>query len=160
MNTYTSPLVSRGTSNEIAAIWSEEYKFKLWRQLWVALADAQKTLGLPITSEQINALKTALDEPIDLELAARYESDLHHDVMAHIKTFGDHVPIAKGIIHLGATSQYVVDNADSVRIKESTYIIIKKLSGLIMDMSEIAAINKSIPTLGFYTPTTSPNQLL
>ena len=94
MDTYQSPLVTRNASSHMAYIWSQSHKFKLWRELWYALAKIQYSLELPITLEQLKALAGALEEPIDLELAAKFEKEMHHDVMAHIAEFGTHAPIA------------------------------------------------------------------
>ena len=100
---YSSPLAGRYASKEMLYIFSANNKFRTWRKLWIALAETEKELGLPITDEQINELKEHADD-IDYELAAQYEKKLRHDVMAHVHTYGDQCPHAKGIIHLGATS--------------------------------------------------------
>ncbi len=149
MDTYQSPLITRSASAHMARIWSQNHKFELWRKLWYELAKAQYGLELPpITVEHLAALEKALEEPIDLELAAEFEKEMHHDVMAHIAEFGTHAPIAKGIIHLGATSQFVVDNADTLRIRESLNLIISKLTNLIIKIGDFAQQHKAIATLG------------
>jgi len=147
MSIYQSPLVGRSASPEMAHIWSDEYKFNLWRELWCNLARAQSQLGLSITNKQLNELESALKDA-DMGRAEEYEKELHHDVMAHIKAFGDQAPSARGIIHLGATSQFVVDNADSMRIKTSLSLIITKLKSLIVNIGEFANNHKSVATLG------------
>ena len=150
MNTYQSSLVGRGASPEMSYIWSDNNKFKLWRKLWAKLAETQKELGLGIISdEQVEELNKALKLPINIESANEFESKIHHDVMAHIKAFGEQVPSAKGIIHLGATSQFVVDNADRMRIKESIGIILSKLIRLIVTIGEMAYKYRDSPALGY-----------
>uniref|UniRef100_A0A2K5PJP8 Adenylosuccinate lyase n=1 Tax=Cebus imitator TaxID=2715852 RepID=A0A2K5PJP8_CEBIM len=108
-DTYRSPLASRYASPEMCFVFSDRYKFRTWRQLWLWLAEAEQTLGLPITDEQIQEMKSNLDN-IDFKMAAEEEKRLRHDVMAHVHTFGHCCPNAAGIIHLGATSCYVGDN--------------------------------------------------
>lgn len=148
MNIYQSPLVSRAASKQMLEIWSQIYKFKLWRELWYNLAKSQSELGLPISNAQIEALKDAISINIDISKAERYEKDLHHDVMAHIKLLGDDAKKAKGIIHLGATSQFVVDNADSIRINRSTQAIIDSLKSLMIKIGKFAYEFRMTPTLG------------
>ncbi|KAI2597958.1 adenylosuccinate lyase [Homo sapiens] len=108
-DSYRSPLASRYASPEMCFVFSDRYKFRTWRQLWLWLAEAEQTLGLPITDEQIQEMKSNL-ENIDFKMAAEEEKRLRHDVMAHVHTFGHCCPKAAGIIHLGATSCYVGDN--------------------------------------------------
>jgi adenylosuccinate lyase len=112
MDKYESPLSSRYGSEEMRHLFSADVKYKMWRELWIALATAQKEMGLDITDEQIGEMEQANLGDIDYEAVAKYEAECHHDVMAHIRAFGDVAPSAKPIIHLGATSQFVVDNAD------------------------------------------------
>uniref|UniRef100_A0A0G2JFI8 Adenylosuccinate lyase n=1 Tax=Mus musculus TaxID=10090 RepID=A0A0G2JFI8_MOUSE len=106
---YRSPLAARYASREMCFLFSDRYKFQTWRQLWLWLAEAEQTLGLPITDEQIQEMKSNLNN-IDFQMAAEEEKRLRHDVMAHVHTFGHCCPKAAGIIHLGATSCYVGDN--------------------------------------------------
>lgn len=146
--TYESPLVSRGASEHICWLWSDNYKFYMWRELWYQLAKAEMELGLPITQEQIDALYGARTAYINVDLAEKYERELHHDVMAHIKTLGDQVPCARGIIHLGATSQFIVDNTDSIRINGSLKDVVSKLTKLIVQIGEFAIKHKDVATLG------------
>ena len=110
---YENPLNERYASKEMLAIFSADNKFQTWRKLWVALAEAQKELGLDISQAQIDELKSKITE-IDYDLAAKKEKELRHDVMAHVQSYGDQCPKAKGIIHLGATSAYVGDNTDII----------------------------------------------
>jgi adenylosuccinate lyase len=148
MDKYQSSLVTRGASTKMAYIWSPTNKFKLWRKLWLELARGQHKLGLPVSEKQVQALEDAIDKPWCEIKAARLESELHHDVMTHIKLFGDQAPISKGIIHLGATSQFVVDNADSMCVKESLSHILCSLKSLIIKIGEFAVSNKDVVTLG------------
>uniref|UniRef100_A0A2K6MHF8 Adenylosuccinate lyase n=1 Tax=Rhinopithecus bieti TaxID=61621 RepID=A0A2K6MHF8_RHIBE len=113
-DSYRSPLASRYASPEMCFVFSDRYKFRTWRQLWLWLAEAEQTLGLPITDEQIQEMKSNLDN-IDFKMAAEEEERLRHDVMAHVHTFGHCCPQAAGIIHLGATSCYVGDNTVGAR---------------------------------------------
>ena len=112
MNKYQNPLESRYCSDEMLYIFSPEKKFTTWRQLWIALAEIEKELGLDITDEQIQALKDNATN-IDYDVAAAYEKKFRHDVMAHVHAYGDVAPSAKAIIHLGATSAFVGDRLDS-----------------------------------------------
>jgi adenylosuccinate lyase len=113
---YEHPLVSRYATKEMSAIWSPDRKFSTWRQLWLALATAEKELGLAISQEQLDAMKAHLHD-IDYEYAAEMEKKFRHDVMAHVHTFGKAAPVAMPIIHLGATSCYVGDNADIIQVR-------------------------------------------
>ena len=115
---YRSPLESRNASVEMRRVFSERRKFGWWRRIWLALAESQQALGLPITDDQVSGLREALDD-IDFEAAAAHEARLRHDVMAHVHAFGDRVPDAAGVIHLGATSQDVVCNADILIQREA-----------------------------------------
>lgn len=111
---YRSPLAARYASHEMCFLFSDRYKFQTWRQLWLWLAEAEQTLGLPITDEQIQEMRLNLSN-IDFQMAAEEEKRLRHDVMAHVHTFGHCCPKAAGIIHLGATSCYVGDNTVGAR---------------------------------------------
>ncbi|MHC4141324.1 MAG: adenylosuccinate lyase, partial [Planctomycetota bacterium] len=115
---YRSPLETRYASAELRAIWSPQRKFSTWRRLWLALAEAQHELGLEISREQLDELRTHLDD-IDFDAAAAYEDELHHDVMAHIYALGDVAPLARPIVHLGATSQFVNCNTELILIRDS-----------------------------------------
>ncbi|QAT41823.1 adenylosuccinate lyase [Aminipila luticellarii] len=145
---YTSPLSQRYPSKEMKYIFSPEMKFRTWRRLWIALAETEKELGLPITQEQIDELKEhALD--INYDVAEEREAVVRHDVMAHVYAYGRQCPKAKGIIHLGATSCYVGDNTDLILMTEGLKLIKKKLINVIAELAKFADQYKDMPTLGF-----------
>ena len=148
MVVYESPLVTRAASKEMAELWGEHNKIRIWRQLWIALAKAQMSLGLDIITDQKIADLEAHLEDIDLERAAEIELETRHDVMAHIKAYGEKATIAKGIIHLGATSQFVVDNADIIRVRQAANIIEHKLALAIISIGEFAKKHADVPTVG------------
>ena len=148
MNKYVSPLVERNASKEMSELFGADKKFSTWRRLWLALAKAEKNLGLEITDEQISQMEANLDV-IDYDKANEYEKKFRHDVMAHVHTFGDAAPKAAGIIHLGATSCYVGDNADLIILKEAMELLKGKLACVISLLGEFAEKNKALPTLGF-----------
>ena len=137
MNAYVNPLEERYSSAEMLYNFSPNNKFKTWRKLWIALAEIEKDLGLEISEAQINDLK-ANAENIDFEKAAAYEKKFRHDVMAHVHTFGDAAPSAKGIIHLGATSAFVGDNTDLIQIRDGLLILKKQLVNVIKKLSDFA----------------------
>ncbi len=145
---YTSPLVERNASVEMAELFGPAKKFGTWRRLWLELAKAQKKLGLDIKQTQIDQMARNLDD-IDLAKAAKYEKKFRHDVMAHIHTFGEAAPKAAGIIHLGATSCFVGDNADLIIIRDGLDLLAGKLACLIDLLAKFAKKYRSIPTLGF-----------
>lgn len=145
---YENPLSTRYASKEIRHIFSPDFKFSTWRKLWVALAEAEQELGLDITDEQIAQMREHIDD-IDYDLAREYEKKLRHDVMAHVHTFGDQAPLARPIIHLGATSAYVGDNTDVIQYTEGLRHIRKLLINLIHELSDFAMRYKDLPTLGF-----------
>lgn len=147
-NTFQSPLIDRYASKEMSYLFSAENKFRTWRQLWIALAEGQRELGLPISEEQINEMKQFQDK-IDYEEAARLEKETRHDVMAHIRAFGQLCPKAKPIIHLGATSAYVVDNTDLILIKDGLRLILKCLVNVLKALREFAYDQRHIAILGF-----------
>jgi len=128
-NLYVSPLVERNASPEMAALFGARKKFSTWRRLWLELARAQKKLGLDIKKNQISQMARHLDD-INFEKAARYEKQLRHDVMAHIRTFGDAAPKAAPIIHLGATSCFVGDNTDLIILREAMQLTTGKLASV------------------------------
>lgn len=148
MNSYKNPLEERYSSEEMLFNFSPNNKFKTWRKLWIALAEIEKDLGLDITDEQINELKEHADN-IDFEKAAHYEKKFRHDVMAHVHSYGDVAPLAKPIIHLGATSAFVGDNTDLIQIRDGLQIIKKQLINVIKNLSDFAIQYKDLPTLGF-----------
>ena len=145
---YTSPLVERNASREMAELFGAQKKFSTWRRLWLELAKAQKKLGLDITRGQINQMARHLDD-INFEKAARYEKQFRHDVMAHIHTFADAAPRAAAIIHLGATSCYVGDNADLIIMREALQLVSSKLAVVIDLLSKFAKKYRALATLGF-----------
>lgn len=145
---YNSPLSRRYASEAMLRLFSEETKFKTWRALWVALAEQQRALGLPITQEQIDALKAKQNE-IDYDLAETYEAKLRHDVMAHVHAYGDACPQARGILHLGATSCYVGDNTDLILLREGLRLIRRQLIQVMRALSDFARRYRALPCLGF-----------
>ncbi|MBQ4190422.1 MAG: adenylosuccinate lyase, partial [Clostridiales bacterium] len=149
-NVYESPLNSRYASPEMQFIFSPDKKFTTWRELWIALAEAEKELGLNITDEQIADLKAHKND-IDYEDAAAEEKIRRHDVMAHVHSYGKQVKGsgADAIIHLGATSCYVGDNTDIIIMREALVLIRKRLVVLISKLAAFAEEYKSMPTLGF-----------
>lgn len=151
MNDYDSfqnPFSARYASERMLRLFSPQKKFSTWRRLWIALARAQKQLGLPITDEQILQME-AFKDRINFETAEKFESELRHDVMAHIHAYGEQCPAAMPIIHLGATSCYVTDNTDIIIMKEGLELLRAKLVTLISRLSDFALRYKSLPTLGF-----------
>ncbi|NLG19283.1 MAG: adenylosuccinate lyase [Fibrobacter sp.] len=148
MNEYQNPLLERYASADMSFIFSPRNKFSTWRKLWVALAEAEKELGLPITDEQIGEMRAHTDD-IDFDLARSHESKTRHDVMAHVYTFGTCCPRAKPIIHLGATSAYVGDNTDIIQIRSALKLILSRLSGLLQVLRDFALEHADTATLGF-----------
>lgn len=146
--TYENPLITRYASKEMSNIFSDDMRFSTWRKLWIALAEGEKELGLNITDEQINEMKENIYN-IDYDLAAKKEKEFRHDVMAHVYTFGASCPKAMPIIHLGATSMYVVDNTDAILMREALFLIRKKLISLICVLSEFCMKYKDMPALGY-----------
>ena len=145
---YQSPLSERYASKEMQSIFSNDRKFTTWRELWIALAESEQELGLPISDEQIREMKSQISN-IDYEKAKKYESELRHDVMAHVHTYGDACPNAAGIIHLGATSCYVGDNTDIILMQSALIQIKNLLLNAVEALSEFAMENKGLPTLAY-----------
>lgn len=145
---YVSPLSERYASREMQYIFSPDMKFRTWRRLWIALAETEKELGLPITQEQIDELKSYADD-INYEVAKERERQVRHDVMSHVYAYGVQCPKAKGIIHLGATSCYVGDNTDIIIMREALQLVKKKLVNVIAELSKFADQWKAQPTLAF-----------
>ena len=145
---YTSPLVERVATKEMAQLWGAQRKFSTWRRCWLALAEAEQELGLPITNEQIAAMRAALDD-IDFDKAHAYERQTRHDVMAHIHAFAEAAPPAKPIIHLGATSCYVGDNTDLLLIREGLELVLTKALAVLERLKAFALHWKDLPTLGY-----------
>ncbi|KAG5350130.1 Phosphoribosylglycinamide formyltransferase [Termitomyces sp. Mn162] len=149
-NTYTTPLSSRYASKEMAHLFSPANRFYTWRVLWLNLAIAERELGLPISEEAIEQMKANLHlTPEQFETAAQEEKKRRHDVMAHVHTFGTVAPAAAGIIHLGATSCYVTDNADLIFLRTGLTYLINSLAVLISRLSVFAEEHRALPTLGF-----------
>ncbi len=145
---YQSPLSERYASKEMQYIFSQDMKFRTWRKLWIALAETEKELGLPITEEQIAELK-AHAEDINYDVAKAREKEVRHDVMSHVYAYGVQCPKAKGIIHLGATSCYVGDNTDIIVMTEALRLIKKKLVNVMSELADFADKYKAQPTLAF-----------
>ena len=145
---YESPLNSRYASREMKYIFSPDFKFRTWRKLWIALAESEQELGLPITDEQIAELKAHADD-INYDVAEKREREVRHDVMSHVYAYGVQCPKAKGIIHLGATSCYVGDNTDVIIMTEGLKLIRKKMVNLIDRLAKFADEYKTMPCLAF-----------
>ncbi len=145
---YENPLLSRYASRAMAENFSDDTKFRLWRRLWIALAESEHELGLNITQAQIDELKKYADD-INYEDARRFENEVRHDVMAHVKAYGEQAKSAKGIIHLGATSCYVTDNAEIIIIDRALDMVMKKLVNVMDKLKKFALKYKDLPTLGF-----------
>lgn len=147
-DTYESPLSSRYADKEMKYLFSPDMKFRTWRKLWIALAESEMELGLPVTQQQIDELKAHADD-INYDVAAEREKLVRHDVMSHVYAYGVQCPNAKGIIHLGATSCYVGDNTDIIIMTEALKLVRRKLVTVIRNLSAFADKYKSLPTLGF-----------
>ncbi len=145
---YVSPLSERYASREMQYIFSPDKKFRTWRKLWIALAETEKELGLPITDEQIDQLKEHADD-INYDVAKERERLVRHDVMSHVYAYGVQCPKAKGIIHLGATSCYVGDNTDIIIMTEALRLVRKKLLNVMAELAKFADKYKDQPTLAF-----------
>ena len=145
---YVSPLSERYASKEMQYIFSPDMKFRTWRRLWIALAETEKELGLPITQEQIDELKAHKDD-INYDVAKERERQVRHDVMSHVYAYGVQCPKAKGIIHLGATSCYVGDNTDIIVMTEALKLVKKKMVNVIAELAKFAEKYKDLPTLAF-----------
>jgi len=145
---YENPLITRYASKEMSRLWSAQRKFSTWRKLWIALAEAEQELGLPITDAQIAELKAHVDD-IDFDAARAHEKRLRHDVMAHVHTYGDLCPHAKAIIHLGATSCFVTDNTDLILLRDAMELVCSRLFGVIDSLARFAQQYRDLPCLGF-----------
>ncbi|HEX8875311.1 MAG TPA: adenylosuccinate lyase [Phycisphaerales bacterium] len=151
-DTYTSPLATRNASEEMLRLWSARHKFNTWRRIWLAVAEAQHEMGLPVTKEQVEELRAVVSRGItddEIRLAEKYERELRHDVMAHVHALGDSCPKAKGIIHLGMTSQDVVCNADNLVLGDSLDLVEAKITRVILSLADQANRTMRVPTLGF-----------
>lgn len=145
---YSNPLTERYASPEMSRIFSPAFKFGTWRRLWLALAEAEQELGLPIPDGALDEIRAHLDD-IDLKRAAELERELRHDVMAHVHHLGEQAPAARGVIHLGATSAYVGDNTDLIQHREALQLVRTRLVRVIAALSEFARQYRDLPTLGF-----------
>lgn len=144
---YENPLITRYASRPMAALWGAQRRHATWRRLWVALAEAEHELGLPVTREQVEALREKVEE-IDFGAVAAYEKRLRHDVMAHVHAYGDAVPEARGIVHLGATSCFVTDNADLMLMREGLEFLRGRLAATIDRLATFAVAQRDVATLG------------
>ena len=147
-NQYESPLSSRYASKYMLELFSSDMRYQTWRRLWVSLAKAEMKLGLPVTPEQVSDLENNI-ENIDYECVSKREKEVRHDVMAHVYAYGKVAPSAAGIIHLGATSCYVTDNADLIIYRDALIYLRKELLRVIANLSEFAEKYKALPTLGY-----------
>jgi adenylosuccinate lyase len=146
---YENPLIERYASDEMAGLFSARNRIRLWRRIWIALAEAQRELGIGgVTEEQVAALKAAA-EAVDFDRAAELERELRHDVMAHVHAFAEGAPSARPILHLGATSAFVVDNADLLVMREATRVVERKVLCVVAELADFAARYADLPTLGW-----------
>ena len=145
---YVSPLSTRYASREMQYLFSEEHKFRTWRKLWIALARAERQLGLGITEEQIEELEAHADD-INFEVAQEREKQVRHDVMSHVYAYGQQCPKAAGIIHLGATSCYVGDNTDVLILRDASKLVLKKAAQVLRNLAAFARQYKDLPCLGY-----------
>ncbi len=145
---YNHPLGERYASREMQSIFSSAHRFGTWRRLWLALAEVQHELGLPVPSEALDQMRQTLDD-VDLDKAAEYERRFRHDVMAHVHLFGDVAPAAKGIIHLGATSAFIGDNTDLILHREALTLIRDRIVRCVARLADFADTHKDLPTLGY-----------
>lgn len=147
-NQYESPLSSRYASKYMLGLFSSDMRYQIWRRLWVSLAKAEMKLGLPVTAEQVSDLENNI-ENIDYECVSKREKEVRHDVMAHVYAYGKVAPSAAGIIHLGATSCYVTDNADLIIYRDGLLYLRKELLKVIANLADFADKYKALPTLGY-----------
>ena len=145
---YENPLCGRYAGEEMQRLFSDDFKFSTWRRLWIALAESEKELGLDISDGQIEQMKAHITD-IDYDRAAAHEREVRHDVMAHVLTFGECCPEARPIIHLGATSRYVGDNTDIIRMREALLLVRRQLVNAINELKKFAQKYKSVPTLAY-----------
>lgn len=147
-NRYESPLSSRYASEYMLELFSSDTRYQTWRKLWVALARAEMNLGLPVSKEQVKALEEHITD-IDYQCVSQREKEVRHDVMAHVYAYGKVAPEAAGIIHLGATSCYVTDNADLIIYRKALVYLRGQLLGVISNLADFAEKHKGLPTLGY-----------
>lgn len=147
-STYSSPLAERYASDAMLRTWSPQLRHGLWRRLWLALAEAQRALGVPIPDAALAEMAAHLDD-IDFDAVARYERTFRHDVMAHVHAFGDVAPAARKFIHLGATSCYVTDNADLILMRQALGLLRDKVTGVLAELAAFAREWRDVPALGY-----------
>ncbi len=147
-NQYRSPFVTRWAGQEMLHNWSDLKKFRTWRRLWIALAEAQKELGLDISEEQLDELRAKRDD-INFDVAAEKEREIRHDVMAHVYAYGEQCPRARGIIHLGATSAFVGDNTDLILMRDGLKLLTGPLGRACRNLMEFARRHRETPCLGY-----------
>ncbi|WP_182866355.1 adenylosuccinate lyase [Stieleria mannarensis] len=147
-STYQNPLIERYSSREMATLWGPNRRFQTWRRLWIALAESEKELGIDISDTQLEQLR-AFESNLNLDVAREYERIRRHDVMAHVEAYGDQCPDAKKIIHLGATSCFITDNADVILIRDALRLVARRLAATIDTMANFAAEYRDLPCLGF-----------
>ncbi|MFW6079978.1 MAG: adenylosuccinate lyase [Gemmatimonadota bacterium] len=145
---YANPLVERYGSAEMSRIFSPAFKFTTWRRLWLALAESEKELGVPIPDRAIDAMKATLDD-IDLRRARELERELRHDVMAHVHAFGEAAPEAKGVIHLGATSAFVTDNTELIQHRAALELVRDRVVAVVASLADFARRHRDLATLGY-----------
>ena len=145
---YQNPLITRYASREMATLWGDDHRFRIWRGLWVALAETEQALGLAITNEQISQLRLFQDV-LNLDVAKAYERELRHDVMAHVHAYGGQCPAAMPIIHLGATSCYITDNADLLLMREALQMVAARIAAVIDRLAIFAAHHRALSCLAF-----------
>ena len=145
---YVSPLSTRYASAEMQAVFSDNFKFRAWRRLWISLARAEMALGLPVTEAQIAEMEAHKDD-VNYEVAEAREKEVRHDVMSHVYAFGKQCPTAEPIIHLGATSCYVGDNADVLALREASGIVLKKAAQVLRNLKAFAVKYRALPCLGY-----------
>src|SRR5687768_11376535 len=150
-DTYESPLASRNAGPEMLRLFSPRHKFGLWRRLWLELARCEKELGINrITDDALRQMEAHVDvDDAEFDKAAAWEKRLRHDVMAHVHTYEEAAPAAKGIIHLGATSQYVVDNADLIVMRDALRLVTARLANAVDALADFAVKWKDLPTLAY-----------
>jgi adenylosuccinate lyase len=145
---WRSPLGTRYASPAMQALWGEPRRIGLWRRLWLALAESQRELGLPIPESALGEMRAHLDDA-DLSAAARYERRFRHDVMAHVHAFGDQAPAARRYIHLGATSAFVTDNADLIVMREGLRLLLGRLLAVLGALEVFARRHAALPCLAY-----------
>jgi len=148
LSRYENPLITRYASPEMAILWGNERRFRTWRSLWIALAENEQLLGLAISDKQLDQLRSFRDR-LNLDVAADYERKLRHDVMAHVHAYGDQCPDAKAIIHWGATSCYITDNADLILMRDAMRLVASRLAAVIDRLATFASRHRDLPCLGF-----------